>query len=199
MTMSLQRDPDSPAPASQEDFGDRDDPVRSRADVILVDDRWNGIAGLPAFLSRCAATTLKRGGAKLGAASVTIALSNDAEVRALNRQYRGKDKSTNVLSFPQPDFPQAEDEADDVPSLGDIVLAFETVEREAAEEGKPFTHHAAHLAVHGTLHLLGFDHEDDEEAGAMEDMETLILAEFDIPNPYADETPRRETASPQIR
>ncbi|MCF8495271.1 MAG: rRNA maturation RNase YbeY [Alphaproteobacteria bacterium] len=106
--------------------------------------------------------------------SISIVLADDALVRSLNKQYRHKDKPTNVLSFPQ----------DDGESLGDVILAYETVAREAGEQEKSFHDHALHLAVHGTLHLLGFDHQTEEDAGAMESLEIKILAKLGIKNPY---------------
>jgi probable rRNA maturation factor len=111
---------------------------------------------------------------------VSVLFADDAVVRDLNARFRGKDKSTNVLSFPAVS-------AGHAPlALGDIVLAFETVEREAEADGKPFRDHAAHLLVHGLLHLLGYDHEADDEAEDMERRETEILAALGIPDPYAD-------------
>ena len=107
------------------------------------------------------------------------------EGRALNRHYRGKDYATNVLSFPA-------DLAEGVklpkgvtlPLMGDIVLCAPVVAREAAEQGKPAAHHYAHLTVHGALHLLGMDHQDDREAECMERLEREILAELGIEDPY---------------
>jgi probable rRNA maturation factor len=113
-------------------------------------------------------------------------LADDARIRELNRRWRGQDKPTNVLSFPAPEGPP-----DDARFLGDIVLAFETVEQEARAEGKPLEHHLAHLAVHGALHLLGYDHERDSDADAMEQRERLILARLGIPDPYASAATRR--------
>jgi probable rRNA maturation factor len=113
-------------------------------------------------------------------AEVSVLFADDAVVRDLNARFRGRDKPTNVLSFPAVSAGQAP------VVLGDIVLAFETVDREAEAAGKPFADHAAHLLVHGLLHLLGYDHEADNEAEDMERRETEILAALRIPDPYAD-------------
>ena len=110
-----------------------------------------------------------------------VALSDDAGVRELNSTYRGIDKPTNVLSFPSGEGPR-----DGVIALGDIVLAAATLAREAAEQGTPPHQHLQHLVVHGLLHLLGFDHETEEEAGEMEILETEILASLNIANPYTE-------------
>ena len=110
-----------------------------------------------------------------------VTFTDDAAIRVLNAQWRGQDKPTNVLSFPA--FPEGGDVLP--PMLGDIVLARETIEREAALDGKPFDHHLTHLVVHGLLHLLGFDHETDDEAEEMEATERLVLASLAIPDPYA--------------
>jgi probable rRNA maturation factor len=111
---------------------------------------------------------------------VSVALSDDAAVRILNRDWRGIDKPTNVLSFPAAAHP-----AQGQPLLlGDVIVAYETLAREAAEESKPFLHHLAHLAVHGYLHLLGYDHQTDSEAGVMEALESDILARLRIADPY---------------
>jgi len=115
------------------------------------------------------------------AGEMSVLLAGDAAVQALNRDWRGIDKPTNVLSFPS-----AAPEAAGVPAfLGDIAIAFETLAREAEAEKKPFLHHLAHLAVHGYLHLLGYDHQTDSEAEAMETLEREILAAMRIPDPYA--------------
>lgn len=112
---------------------------------------------------------------------VSVVLTDDAEQRELNRQWRGFDKSTNVLSFPQ-----IEPFAPVSGLLGDITLARETVEKEADEMGISFEAHFTHLVVHGFLHLLGYDHIEEEDAEEMEGLETDILATLGIADPYAD-------------
>ena len=125
---------------------------------------------------------LKQSGARVrGAAELAIVLTNDEEQHALNQQWRGKDSSTNVLSFPQ-----IEPFGPVVGLLGDITLARETLEREAAEQGVTFEAHFTHLVVHGFLHILGYDHLTDAEALQMEGLETQILASLGVEDPYAD-------------
>ena len=125
---------------------------------------------------------LQQSKAKLkGAAELSILLTNDEEQQGLNQQWRGKDSSTNVLSFPQ-----IEPFGAVVGILGDITLARETLEREAVEQGTSFEHHFTHLVVHGFLHILGYDHLTDEEALQMESLETQILASLGVDDPYAD-------------
>lgn len=117
-----------------------------------------------------------------GATELSIVLTDDAEQRVLNRDWRGIDKSTNVLSFPQiaPFGPVSG-------LLGDIILARETLVREADEQGGSFDDHFTHLVVHGFLHLLGYDHMDDDEALVMEGLETQILASLGVADPYSDD------------
>lgn len=123
--------------------------------------------------------------AEPGAARVTVRIVDEAEGRALNRDYRGKDYATNVLTF-------AYDEGEDMPLpeglplMGDLVLCRQVVEREAAEQGKSVDAHYAHLSVHGMLHLQGFDHEIEAEAEEMEARERAILAELGISDPYLE-------------
>ena len=121
---------------------------------------------------------------------IAIRLTDDAEVHALNRDFRGKDRPTNVLSFPQvqADLLETLANSDDGEILlGEIVLARETCAREAAEKRISLEDHATHLMVHGTLHLVGYDHMDDAAAAAMEALEVKALASLGIANPYADQ------------
>ena len=106
--------------------------------------------------------------------TLSIVLANDAFVQNYNRDYRGKNKPTNILSFT----------SEEVGYLGDLLMAYETVLREATEQGKSFLHHTLHLVVHGTLHLLGYDHEVNNEATAMEKKEISILSQLGVENPY---------------
>ena len=117
---------------------------------------------------------------------ISVRLTGDEQVRALNAEWRGKDKPTNVLSFPlaeADDFANLDGEGPEL-MLGDIVLARGVCEREAAEKAVPVETHATHLLVHGTLHLLGYDHHDDDEAAEMEGREVRALARLGIDDPY---------------
>ena len=142
---------------------------------------WGDEAALEGMAHRAIDATFAQLGVVSGSSELSILFTDDASVQALNRQWRNKDKPTNVLSFPA--FPvQPGDKLS--PMLGDIVLAHETVLREAEEEAKPFEHHLTHLLVHGLLHLLGYDHENDEQAEHMEGLERRILESLAIPDPY---------------
>jgi probable rRNA maturation factor len=124
------------------------------------------------------------------AAELTIVLANDSTVRGLNRDYRGIDRPTNVLSFSG--LGNGRDLAVDSPAIvGDVILARETVAAEAAAQGKPLANHAVHLAVHGVLHLLGHDHRAPVEASLMESIEIRTLARLGVADPYAVRPPRR--------
>lgn len=127
-----------------------------------------------------------------GPVEMAVVLADDAEVRDLNARWRGKDRPTNVLSFPSLDPDEIASQPRDMPVLlGDVVLAYETCAREAAEQGKSLADHVCHLVVHGTLHLVGYDHETDADAAVMEPLETRILAGLGIADPY--ETGMQET------
>jgi probable rRNA maturation factor len=150
-------------------------------EVSIAFDRWVRVCPETEAMVGTAVRAALAGGDAQRSAIVGVILTDDAEQRRLNRDFRGKDSSTNVLSFP------IGDAAPGGPViLGDIVLAFETVAREAAEQQKPLADHLRHLVVHGVLHLLGLDHETDAEAEAMEARERQILASLGVPDPYRD-------------
>jgi probable rRNA maturation factor len=147
-----------------------------KLDVLVEAAPWDERRALRSLLRRAveaAAAELSTSEAELA-----IVLADDSAIRVLNRKWRGIDAPTNVLSFPA-DIP-----AGAPPLLGDIVLAYETVVREARRDGKPFAHHVAHLTVHGFLHLCGYDHERDSDAETMEQLERTILSRLGIPDPY---------------
>jgi probable rRNA maturation factor len=112
-------------------------------------------------------------------AELTLRITDSAEVQQLNKTYRDKDQSTNVLSFPADLPPEL-----NIPLLGDIIISAEVVEQEALEQGKSSEAHWAHMVIHGTLHLLGYDHIDDNDAEEMESLETQLLSQLGYANPY---------------
>ena len=121
-------------------------------------------------------------GGRLDASEITVRFAFDDEVRSLNKQFCKKDAPTNVLSFPAAGMPGQEEAP-----LGDIILAYETIEKEAKEQGKRFADHTCHLILHGVLHLLGYDHDTDEKASEMETLERKILGELSISDPYGED------------
>lgn len=141
---------------------------------------WPDEAALTRLVDRAVSAAFAETAAA-GPSELSIVFSDDAHIRTLNAGWRGKDKATNVLSFPVFPFPRG---GKLPPMLGDIVLAAETVAREAALEDKPFENHITHLVIHGLLHLLGYDHETDAEADEMEAIERSALARLAIPDPY---------------
>ncbi|HBK44871.1 MAG TPA: rRNA maturation RNase YbeY [Xanthomonadaceae bacterium] len=156
-------------------------PVRLEVGVSYALPR----AGLPAAASfrKWVAAALQ---GRIREADLAIRLVDEKEGRSLNHHYRGKDYATNVLSFPA-ELPEGLPKGIKMPLLGDLVICAPVVAREASEQGKPLAAHYAHLTVHGALHLLGWDHEDDKEAEAMEQLEREILADLGIADPYAGE------------
>ena len=155
-------------------------------EVLVVADCWQSEPDAEAVIHRAVATAAEIVNAGLGEAELAVMLTDDAGIRTLNSNWRGIDKPTNVLSFPALP-PTGASGPDDAPRmLGDIAIAYETTRKEADDEQKPFDHHLSHLAVHGFLHLIGYDHEKDDDAEAMESLEQEILAQLGIPDPYAD-------------
>jgi probable rRNA maturation factor len=156
------------------------------SEVLVTADCWQAEPDAEAVIERAIAAAAGFVDADVAEAELAVMLTDDAGIRTLNRNWRGIDKPTNVLSFPalQTNAPRG---ADDPPRmLGDIAIAYETTHREADEEQKPFDDHLSHLAVHGFLHLIGYDHETDEEAETMEGLEREILSQLGIPDPYAE-------------
>lgn len=144
-------------------------------DVLIDDPAWGGVPEAERLCERAAMAALAAAGGGQGA-SLALLLAGDAAVAELNARFRGKPGPTNVLSFPARNPPGF---------LGDIALAHGVCAREAAEQGKPLPDHIMHLVVHGVLHLLGHDHDDDRAAEAMEALEVRVLAGLGVPDPYA--------------
>ena len=158
-------------------------------EIVRHSELWDSIEVSGDALSRAALAAFAASSAAPDApCEVTLVLTDDDEMRELNRTWRGKDSSTNVLSFPVGE-PVGEAHGEPSP-LGDIVLAGEAVIEEAKVKGIPAADHAAHLVVHGMLHLLGFDHERDADAERMEALETEVLAGLSIADPYAGDAPQ---------
>jgi probable rRNA maturation factor len=147
-------------------------------DIVCESPLWQAEPDSEKILRRAIGETAT--GLPTKSAELAILLTDNSRIRALNRVWRGIDKPTNVLSFPA-----KETRGNGLPVLlGDIVIAYETVAQEAAAQGKPLLHHLAHLAVHGFLHLRGYDHIAEEEADTMEGLERAVLARLDVPDPY---------------
>lgn len=150
-------------------------------DIMRGPGDWGRVAGLDALAAQAVETAVAAvRGVPQRPVEVSLLLSDDAGLRELNRTWRGRDKPTNVLSFPGAGAPSPNGPE----HLGDIALAFETIAREAEADGKTLADHVAHLIVHGALHLLGHDHETDAEAEAMEAIEIEALARLGVADPY---------------
>lgn len=175
------------AAAQQGGSSAESEPSRMCADITVEDDRWMSVAGLQELIPSLVAETVSA--AKLSAENVcvSIALLSDAEVRSLNKAFRGKDTPTNVLSFPSARPAGHAARKVEAVFLGDVALAYETVVSEAETQKKSALQHAAHLVVHGVLHLAGFDHGGEVEAERMEEAERIVLAKFGVPDPYGDD------------
>ncbi len=163
-------------------------------DVIIEDERWRE-AGLETLAAQAIAAALAHFGLPSGACEVSVLGCDDARIAVLNAGFRDKNAPTNVLSWPAQDLPPVFDGATpplpqpDITgemALGDIALAWETCTREAIEGGKPLADHITHLVVHGTLHLLGYDHIRDADATLMERREVEILGTLGVDDPYRE-------------
>jgi len=170
----MKNDPD-PSPASA--------PAGVDIGISLLSLDWNqALPDVEAICEQAAFAALEAGGFRAEAAELSLVLADDALLHQLNRDWRGFDKPTNVLSFPGGDIPPP-----GAPLLlGDVILSFETMSREAIVQKKQLADHLRHLVIHGVLHLLGFDHEDTAEAEIMESLEVRILAGFGIADPYRE-------------
>ncbi|MGR3496950.1 rRNA maturation RNase YbeY [Citreimonas sp.] len=164
-------------------------------ETIIEDERWQQ-ADLPSLAERAAQAALAHLGVDSRLFEIAVLGCDDARIAALNADFRGKPRPTNVLSWPEtdlsPDSPGAPAHApepgtpDDPEHLGDVALAFETCAAEAETGGTPLGAHVTHLVVHGVLHLLGYDHEDDSDAETMERLEVEILGKLGLPDPYRE-------------
>ena len=146
-------------------------------DVVEDDGDWSLLPDAPDLIAKAAAAVAQELGGNAGSGMVAVALSSDASVEALNGQFRGKPKPTNVLSFPA-------GEGSPEGFVGDVILAAETLRREADEQDVPLSHHLQHLVVHGILHLFGYDHISADDGERMEAIEISILSRLGIANPY---------------
>ena len=161
-------------------------PDEISVDCVIEDDRWQaaGLEDLAALAVTAALDHHRLGG------EVVVMGCDDARIAALNADFRGKPRATNVLSWPSvehlPHAPGAMPELPDEDELGDIAIAYETCLSEAEAQGKPVDDHIRHLLVHATLHLLGYDHQNDPDAERMEATERAILAGMNIPDPYQE-------------
>jgi probable rRNA maturation factor len=159
---------------------DRSPPVA--LETVRDSELWDALPGAEAIVATAVGAAFAE--ARLvcaPGAELTVTLADDASVRELNGKWRAVDKPTNVLTFPAVE----PDETADAPMLGDVILAFETIAREAEEDGKPLADHLSHLVIHGVLHLFGHDHLEDEQAEEMEAVERRALARLGIADPYA--------------
>jgi probable rRNA maturation factor len=154
-------------------------------EVLVTAECWQTEPDAEAVIHRAIEAAAEIADADVADAELAVMLTDDTGIRTLNNNWRSIDRPTNVLSFPALQ-PTGSEPGDAPRMLGDIAIAYETTRREADEEQKPFDHHLSHLAVHGFLHLIGYDHENDDDAEDMESLEREILSQLGIPDPYAD-------------
>ncbi len=146
-----------------------------RVALVIEDKRWRKDEATLKLIRRAARSALKEASRLQAGKGITILLADDARLRRLNRQFRGKNRATNVLSF----------NASDSSYLGDMAVALDSVEKQARAQKKSVPAHAAHLVVHGILHLIGYDHASETDAATMERLETIILSRLGLSDPYA--------------
>ena len=160
--------------------------MKTKIQIAVEYPAWKGLANLRKQTRMAIDACAKQAGPQIRRKSeISLLLCADEKIKELNRNWRGIDKPTNVLSFPQGDVAH-------LAMLGDIAISFDTIHREAKAEGKTLQDHYTHMVIHGFLHLLGFDHIDQEEALEMEDLERQILASLGVSDPYASADLMRE-------
>jgi probable rRNA maturation factor len=188
--MQTTRTNDGAAPGSvdEKNYSNMTTHLPPATEVLVVADCWSAEPEADAIIHRAIEAASGMVEDDTADAELAIMLTDDVGIRTLNNNWRGMDKATNVLSFPALQPPEGADVPDDMPMmLGDIAIAYETTRREADDEEKTFAHHLSHLAVHGFLHLVGYDHENEADAEEMEQKEREILATLGIPDPYANQ------------
>ncbi len=153
-------------------------PNNFQIDITVPEQEWETrLSGIRELAESCVQSVINKAPDNLQANEISIVFANNSFIQDLNLRYREQDKPTNVLSFPQ----------NEGENLGDIILALETITQEAQDQNKSLEHHVSHLIVHGTLHLLGHDHENEDEADDMEALEISVLETLGIKNPYETE------------
>lgn len=159
-------------------------------DIIVTAPAWERLTGLEELTEKAVRASVEAAAARLAPeCELSVNFTDDATIRGLNATWRGLDKPTNVLSFETPGALATK------PALGDIVVAYETVEREALEQDKSFEAHLTHLLIHGFLHLIGYDHQIPREADKMEGLERRIAAALGLPDPYEGAEPVDEPSA----
>ena len=153
---------------------------------------WRELQSPEALVAESLKAALEESGALLlEGAEVSLLFCDDTRIRELNRDFRGHDKATNVLSFPTPD------PLETALFIGDIAVAYQTISREAQEQGRSLDQHSRHMIVHGFLHLLGYDHEDEDEAEAMEALEVRVLSRLGVDSPYREDAHKDKLGDPR--